>query len=69
MTFLSLFHRPARPEPARSRYCHPAEPVAPENFLPVRKAPISPQRYQAADEEDYGTLTDRVLTFLDKRSA
>lgn len=69
MTFLSLFHRRARPQPARSRYRHPVKPVAPENVLPVRIVPVSPQRYQAADEGDYGTLTDRVLTFLDKRSA
>lgn len=69
MTSLSLFRRRVRPDPASSRDRHPVEPPAPRSVVRERILPIGSQRYQATVEEGSGTLTDRVLTFLDKRSA
>ncbi|MGB6132897.1 MAG: hypothetical protein WBG54_14045 [Acidobacteriaceae bacterium] len=48
---------------------HLVEPVTPGSVVRERIVPIGAQRGQAAVEEGSGTLTDRILTFLDKRSA
>jgi len=69
MTSLSPFRRRVRPDPALSQPRHLVEPETPGSVVRERIVPIGAQRGQAAVEEGSGTLTDRILTFLDKRSA
>jgi hypothetical protein len=69
MRFLSLFRRRFRSNTFPSRHPHPAEPMPAEIAAWASIVNTLPRIVPSSDAETAPTFTDRVLIFLDKRSA